>query len=65
MGINVCSNINSVILVEIFNLNGQKIFKSSENASHTIDVSSLSTGIYLINIYRQNQLIKTVKLLKS
>ena len=63
--LNVCSDISSVILVEIFNVNGQKFFKSSENASHTIDVSSFSKGIYIINIYRQNQLIKTVKLLKS
>lgn len=63
--LNICSEISSDILVEIFNVNGQKLFKSSENTSHTIDVSNFSKGVYIINVYIQNQLSKTVKLLKS
>lgn len=43
-------------LVEIFNTLGEKVFESTK---YVIDVSSLSKGIYFINVQKEDKVLKT------
>lgn len=55
-------DIDSVI---IYDLNGRKVLhKSINNRSKNIDIQSLSTGSYLIQIFHKKQLLHTDKFIK-
>ena len=48
--LNMSSETEQQVLVSIFSLNGQKLMQQRMSTSESIDVSSLSKGIYIIKI---------------
>lgn len=62
-------NINSVKdidKVEIYNVSGQKLYSQSFNTDETnIDMSSLSSGAYMVRVFLKTGAIETFKVLKK
>ncbi|WP_452221298.1 T9SS type A sorting domain-containing protein [Lacinutrix salivirga] len=52
--VEVFSNIESEIVYEIFNTNGQSIAQSKLNVDNRIDVSTLSSGLYFVKFLSAN-----------
>ncbi len=51
--------------VRIFSLSGQEVFAGEIIGSERVDISGLNAGVYLVQIYNHNDLVKTRKLLKK
>lgn len=61
-------SVNTESKIEIYNLTGsliqsEKLFITSENTSHQIDISNLSSGVYLLKMIANNE-FKTIKVIK-
>lgn len=61
-------SVNTESKIEIYNLAGsliqsEKLFITSENTSHQIDISNLSSGVYLLKMIANNE-VKTIKVIK-
>lgn len=61
-------SVNTESKIEIYNLAGsliqsEKLFITSENTSHQIDISNLSSGVYLLKMIANNE-FKTIKVIK-
>lgn len=50
--------------VKIFNLNGQLVATKIVELNSQIDISSLNQGVYLLNIFQENTLVESKKLIK-
>jgi hypothetical protein len=50
--------------ITVFNINGQKVLEKSLVNGQTIELDQLSKGTYFLNVYRQDELIGTKKLMK-
>jgi hypothetical protein len=62
------SNImHSDIELELFDITGRKIIarKSIKSQKHVMDISKLSSGIYLLNVLTDAVVIKSVKIIKE
>jgi hypothetical protein len=61
------NTLGSSLSIEIVSLDGKKIMTTilSNNERSTIDISSFSSGIYLVNFYSNNVLIANKKLVKN
>jgi hypothetical protein len=61
------SSLGSNLSVEIFSLDGKKLmtYDFSNNETSTLDISTLSTGVYLVNFYSNKILITNKKLVKN
>lgn len=58
-------NESEIIRIEIFNSLGQLIqLKSTDSQSLDLNMSDLKQGVYFVNVYRNNQIIKSERLLK-
>ncbi|GGG41885.1 T9SS type A sorting domain-containing protein [Bizionia arctica] len=61
------NTLGSSLTIDIVSLDGKKIMTTnlSNNERSTIDISSFSAGIYLVNFYSNNVLIANKKLVKN
>ena len=67
LNLKIESEIQQSLSVKIISMDG-KVVKSTPLTSHTntqIDVSNLSTGIYLANFYSGNSLISSKRIVKN
>ena len=61
--INYNANINSI---NIFNIDGKEVFNTKVNENQTrVNISSLETGLYIVNIKSDNNSVKRKKLIIS
>lgn len=67
VNVKIESELNSKLKVDIISFDGKKVksINLSNSKLHQIDISNLSTGIYLTNFYSGNTLISSKKIIKN
>jgi hypothetical protein len=51
--------------VEAFNMTGQKVLNTNKLVNNQIDVSALTTGVYVVKVILEGGQIETFKIIKK